>query len=120
MLLHVHHPLPLRILAEVEVTPFMFDWFGFSVWNTGYRKNGGGEMILSIASRPLLKNWRYMASEQSSPERILELRALGLPYAQIAAEAGLSVSRVGELVRADERRRILETQKSAPHHPEGQ
>lgn len=43
----------------------------------------------------------------ASPERILELRAAGLTYAQIAAEVGLSVSRVGEVVRADERRRIL-------------
>lgn len=39
---------------------------------------------------------------------VLELRAQGLTYAQIAAEVGLSVSRVGELVRADERRRILD------------
>lgn len=40
-------------------------------------------------------------------EIVLELRAGGMTYAQIAAEVGLSVSWVGELVRAEERQRIL-------------
>lgn len=46
--------------------------------------------------------------------RILELRVQGLTYAQIAAEVGCSVSWVGEVVRAHERRLTLETQKTAP------
>lgn len=50
--------------------------------------------------------------------RILDLRADVMTYAQIAAEVDRSVSWVGELVRAHERRLALETQKTAPHSEE--
>ncbi|UOQ60402.1 helix-turn-helix domain-containing protein [Leucobacter rhizosphaerae] len=40
--------------------------------------------------------------------RILELRAVGLTYAQIAAEVGLSTSRVGQIVKSAETRALIE------------
>ncbi len=38
---------------------------------------------------------------------ILELRAAGRTYTQIATEVGLSPSRVGELIRQVERRKFI-------------
>lgn len=49
----------------------------------------------------------YPCLMPTTTARILVLRAQGLTYAQIAAIVGLSTSRVGEIVRAHERRRIL-------------
>ncbi|WP_017791862.1 hypothetical protein [Leucobacter salsicius] len=47
--------------------------------------------------------------EAKVAELILELRAGGISYSQIATEVGLSASRVGEIVRANERDQILES-----------
>lgn len=44
----------------------------------------------------------------TSASLVLELRAQGLTYAQIAAELECSKSWVGEIVRAQERLRVLE------------
>ncbi|MCW2287056.1 winged helix-turn-helix transcriptional regulator [Leucobacter luti] len=40
-------------------------------------------------------------------DRIMALRASGMTYAEIAHTVGLSLSRVGELVRRKERRELI-------------